>query len=234
MLKWNRRQFLSGLLTAASAGAANSAQALPVPSSLLSRPVDAPSPAPSAPPAGLAERSPSLPGETDSHELQQLLPEGQRFGRWRVVSVLPIKLGAVPVLLESHRGERFQVDILRRDRSARARRGLAETREYSLFLLNRGQGDTPTQEDHGLAVLWLAALLRPRERSVATVALLTQRERTQRFPRGKFNALVANAAPEQTRFEAPPSTLTQSVPTEPVAATMTPPVPPRHLTTHPV
>lgn len=205
MLKWNRRQFLSGLLTAASAGAANSAQALPVPSSLLSRPVDAPSPAASAPPAGTAGRTPSLSGETDSHELQQLLPEGQRFGRWRVVSVLPIKLGAVPVLLESHRGERFQVDILRRDRSARARRGLAETREYSLFLLNRGQGDTPTQEDHGLAVLWLAALLRPRERSVATVALLTQRERTQRFPRGKFNALVANAAPEQTRYEAPAS-----------------------------
>lgn len=205
MLKWNRRQFLSGLLTAASAGAANSAQALPVPSSLLSRPVNAPSPAASAPPPGPAERSFSFPTETDSHELQQLLPEGQRFGRWRVVSVLPIKLGAVPVLLESHRGERFQVDILRRDRSSRARRGLAETREYSLFLLNRGQGDTPTQEDHGLAVLWLAALLRPRERSVATVALLTQRERTQRFPRGKFNALVANAAPEQTRFEVPAS-----------------------------
>jgi len=202
MLKWNRRQFLSGLLTAASAGAANSAQALPVPSSLLSRPGHAAPPAASAPSPGLAGGSPASPSEAESHELQRLLPEGQRFGRWRVVSVLPVKLGAVPVLLESQRGERFQVDILRRDRSARARRGLAETREYSLFLLNRGQGDTPTQEDHGLAVLWLAALLRPRERSLATVALLTQRERTQRFPRGKFNALVANAAPEQTRFEA--------------------------------
>ena len=202
MLKWNRRQFLSGLLTAASAGAANSAQALPVPSSLLSRPANAAPPAASAPPPGIAGGYSASPSEAESHELQRLLPEGQRFGRWRVVSVLPVKLGAVPVLLESQRGERFQVDILRRDRSTRARRGLAETREYSLFLLNRGQGDTPTQEDHGLAVLWLAALLRPRERSLATVALLTQRERTQRFPRGKFNALVANAAPEQTRFEA--------------------------------
>ena len=223
MLKWNRRQFLSGLLTAASAGAANSAQALPVLSSPPSKTAHAASPATSVTPPGLAEQSSS----DDSHGLRQLLPEGQHFGRWHVVSVLPVKLGAVPVLLESRRGERFQVDILRRDRSSRARRGLAETHEYSLFLLNRGQGDTPTQEDHGLAVLWLAALLRPRERTVATLALLTQRERTQRFPRGKFNALVATAAADQTRFEAPPSLSTQRVPTEPVAATMTPPEPPR-------
>ena len=210
MLKWNRRQFLSGLLTAASAGAANSAQALPVPSSLLSRPADTASPVTSVSPPGFTGHSATSSVEADSHELQQLLPEGQRFGRWRVVSVLPVKLGAVPVLLESRRGERFQVDILRRDRSARARRGLAETREYSLFLLNRGQGDTPTQEDHGLAVLWLAALLRPRERAVAAVALLTQRERTQRFPRGKFNALIVATASDQTRFDAPPSEATWS------------------------
>jgi len=227
MLKWNRRQFLSGLLTAASAGAANSAQALPVLSSPPSRAAHAASPTTSATSPGFAEHSSSPSSGNDSHDLHQLLPEGQRFGRWRVVSVLPVKLGAVPVLLESRRGERFQVDILRRDRSSRARRGLAETQQYSLFLLNRGQGDTPTQEDHGLAVLWLAALLRPRERSVATPALLTQRERTQRFPRGKFNALVATAAADQTRFEAPPSLSTQRVPTEPVAATMTHPEPPR-------
>lgn len=217
-MKWNRRQFLSGVLTAASAGAATSAQALPVTSTLLSQ-------TPAAPPP-VVDPTP-VAGDPSSHELQQMLPPGQRFGRWRVVEVLPVKLGAVPVVLESRRGERFQVDILRRDRSTRARRGLAETREYSLFLLNRGLGDTPTQEDHGLAVLWLAALLRPRERALGPVALLTQRERTQRFPRGKFNALVRASVPELTRFEAPPSTTTQSVPTEPVAATMTPPELPR-------
>ncbi len=229
MLKWNRRQFLSGVLTAASAGAATSAQALPVSSSLLSGASGTPPlPAPVSPTGHEASATTtSCASDRFAHDLQQMLPEGQRFGRWRVVSVLPIKLGAVPVVLESRRGERFQVDVLRRDRSTRARRGLAETREYSLFLLNRGQGDTPTQEDHGLAVLWLAALLRPRERTAGTVALLTQRERTQRFPRGKFNALVHASAPEQTLFTAPPSTATQSVPTEPVAATMTPPELPR-------
>lgn len=208
MLKWNRRQFLSGVLTAASAGAATSAQALPVPSALLSQPADVVSPMADVIPSRSVGHSSTPLVEADSHELQQLLPEGQCFGRWRVVSVFPVKLGAVPVVLESRRGERFQVDILRRDRSTRARRGLAETCEYSLFLLNRGQGDTPTQEDHGLAVLWLAALLRPRERATSTVALLTQRERNQRFPRGKFNALVVSETPEQTRFDAPPSQAT--------------------------
>jgi len=214
MLKWNRRQFLSGVLTAASAGAATSAQALPVSSSLLSGASDtSPLHAPVSPTGHEASATAtSCAGDRVAHDLQHLLPEGQRFGRWRVVSVLPVKLGAVPVVLESRRGERFQVDVLRRDRSTRARRGLAETREYSLFLLNRGQGDTPTQEDHGLAVLWLAALLRPRERTTGTVALLTQRERTQRFPRGKFNALTSAVADEQTRFEASASEVSWQFP----------------------
>lgn len=185
MLKWNRRQFLSGLLTAASASAATSAQALTLPEASLAGVSGSSSTRPASHAAG-----PSGPlAEGATHGLQNLLPEAVRFGRWRVVSVLPMKLGAVPVVLESRRGERFQVDILRRDRSARARRGLADTQEYSLFLLNRGQGDTPTQEDHGLAVLWLAAFLRPRERVLPTVPLFTQRERMQRFPRGKFNVL---------------------------------------------
>jgi hypothetical protein len=190
MLKWNRRQFLSGLLTAASAGAAGSAQALSLPDHSV-----APQ-SPSIPAAASNTASPSMRlGEGAPHGLQELLPEGLCFGRWRVISVLPVKLGAVPVVLESRRGERFQVDVLRRDRSTRARRGLSETRGYSLFLFNRGQGDTPTQEDHGLAVLWLAAFLRPREYTQPSIALLTQRERTQRFPRGKFNALVTDVDP---------------------------------------
>lgn len=151
------------------------------------------------------------------------MPEGCRFGRWTVVSVLPVKLGAVPVILESRRGERFQVDVLRRDRSARARRGLAETQEYSLFLLNRGHGDTPTQEDHGLAVLWLAAFLRPRERMVPTISLFTQRERTQRFPRGKFNVLMQGTEPtgESTRAASTEPT-TAPTPTEPAPAAADP------------
>jgi hypothetical protein len=229
MLKWNRRQFLSGLLTAASAGAAGSAQALPLRGHFATPQPPATS---SAPSVAAADSSAPVPLERLDdgvpHGLRELLPEGLRFGRWRVVSVLPVKLGAVPVVLESRHGERFQVDVLRRDRSARARRGLSETRGYSLFLVNRGQGDTPTQEDHGLAVLWLAALLRPREHTQASVVLLTQRERTQRFPRGKFNALVTDVAPRRgpdepsTQAEIDPHAEPASLPEAPVAPALGP------------
>ncbi len=205
-------------MAAASAGATTSAQALPLP---LSRPSagdapapDAPSTTPSTPPpARVAHPAPLAEG--DAHALQDLLPENLAFGRWRVISVLPVKLGGVPVVLESRRGERFQVDILRRDRSARARRGLTETRSYSLFLVNRGQGDTPTREDHGLGVLWLAALLRHREHRLPAAALLTQRERTQRFPRGKFNALVVGAGPQFALVGAPATPVTSQLPEAP-------------------
>ena len=172
-----------------------------------------PSHPPGRPPARVAHPAPLAEG--DAHALQDLLPENLAFGRWRVISVLPVKLGGVPVVLESRRGERFQVDILRRDRSARARRGLTETRSYSLFLVNRGQGDTPTREDHGLGVLWLAALLRHREHRLPAAALLTQRERTQRFPRGKFNALVVGAGPQFALVGAPATPVTSQLPEAP-------------------
>lgn len=217
MLKWNRRQFLSGLLTAASAGASSSAYAAPLFGETATPPSPAATPQLSSKRIpGAATRIPSARLDDGvSHGLPDLLPEGLRFGRWRVVSVLPSKLGAIPVILESRSGDRFQVDILRRDRSARARRGLSETRGYSLFLFNRGQGDTPTQEDHGLAVLWLAAFLRPREHTLPAIALLTQRERTQRFPRGKFNALVTGTEPNSGTNEPSLRQTPHSPPTEP-------------------
>jgi hypothetical protein len=221
MLKWNRRQFLSGLLTAASAGAATSAQALPLRGHAAVPPPPMTPPQPLSAPSG-APTSSARADEGVAHTLHELLPEGLRFGRWRVVSVLPVKLGAVPVVFESRRGERFQVDVLRRDRSARARRGLSETQKYSLFLFNRGQGDTPTQEDHGLAVLWLAAFLRPREHTQAPVALLTQRERTQRFPRGKFNALVTGTEPTHDAPAPPTADTPRLEPAAPVAEALGP------------
>lgn len=204
MLRWNRRQFLSGLLATASAGVATPALASPLRGHAAPQANAAARPsATSAASAPSATSCPPRLDDGDDHGLQELLPEGLHFGRWRVVSVLPVKLGGVPVVLESSRGERFQVDILRRDHSTRARRGISDTHKYSLFLFNRGQGDTPTQEDHGLAVLWLAALLRPREHTQPTAALLTQRERTQRFPRGKFNALTTTVAQRREPAEAP-------------------------------
>ncbi len=201
MAKWNRRQFLSGLLAAAGADAtletvSADAEALsPLAGASTAPAATNPlaSPAPpraTAPAATDAFSVPAIPVEEGArHALQEALPEGLRFGRWRIVSVLPVKLGAVPVILETRRGVRFQVDVLRRDRGQGAKRGIAETRRYALYLANLGRGMKPTREEHGLGLIWLAALLRSCERRHAPPALLTLRERLTRHPGGRFSAL---------------------------------------------
>lgn len=230
MAKWNRRQFLSGLLATASAGASASAQASPLASLTNDGPAPGPvSPAtaplasavhPAAPAvsvdpavtvADLRAAVAQLLPDGAQHDLRRLLPVGLRFGRWRIVAVHPVKLGAVPVVVECRDGTRFQVDIVRRDAGLLGRHGVAETRHYALFLSNVGDGHTPTPEELGQGIIWLAALLRPYEHRGNPGGLMTLRERHRRFPRGRFDALCQVDQPESTRFEAPPSLTTQVV-----------------------
>lgn len=204
MSKWNRRQFLSGLLAAVGAGATSTAYAEALsagdpqahPSSgdegaALSR-------GESAPTSGTASRA-AVARDGERHALHDLLPEGLRFGRWRVVAVHPVKHGAVPVVIESQRGERFQVDVLRRDRHPQAKAGVGETRLYALYLVNNGRGSKPTLEAQGMGLLWLAALLRPREMRLRPSQLLTQRERVRMFPRGRFEVVLDPTADQRRR-----------------------------------
>lgn len=202
MSKWNRRQFLSGLLAATGAGVTSTTYA-----EALSAGESVPHPGDDTSPPPSPSRSTSSPVTThravlardgERHALHELLPEGLRFGRWRVVAVHPVKHGAVPVVLESQRGHRFQVDVLRRDRHPQAKAGVGETRLYALYLANQGRGSKPTQEEDGMGMLWLAALLRPRESRLRPSQLLTQRERVRMFPRGHF-AVVLDASADQRR-----------------------------------
>ena len=191
MAKWNRRQFLSGLLATVGVEAAVVAEARVLPKTAPDAPPTA-SPAVSpAPSRNLTPTSvPTAPTPDGSgHALRELLPEGLRFGRWRVVAVHPVKYGAVPVILATRSGERFQVDILRRDRRQGAKQGVARTHHFALHLANVGRGVAPTREEHGLGILWLAALLRTRERRVELPELLTLRDRLVRHPRARFDAL---------------------------------------------
>lgn len=183
MNQWNRRQFLSGLLTAVGAqiAVAPVAQAHGQP--------PAPAPGPVVP---RVDNTPAVTEGTTS--LREELPEGTTFGRWRVVSVHPVRCGAVPVVVETRSGERFQVDILSRDRRQGARRGIAQTHNYALYLSNTGRGAKPTPEEHGLGVIWLAALLRAREIQAPRASLITLRERLLRFPAGHFDAIRQPAA----------------------------------------
>lgn len=114
---------------------------------------------------------------------------GARLDRWSIEAVHPVRMGAIPVVLRTARGDRFQVDVLRRD-VAGGPQGVANTPSLSLFVANRGDGSTATDEEQGLGAMALAAALAERESAGAQVPeLLTLRERRARHPLGGYSVL---------------------------------------------
>jgi hypothetical protein len=108
------------------------------------------------------------------------LRPGQRIERWTFVEVLESRRGDVPVVLATTSGERFRVDVLRRDDAAP---GVAHTAALSLYLCNQGGGRQATREEHGLGVMALARALEDGS-GTPRLPLLTLRERNRRFPAG--------------------------------------------------
>ena len=108
-------------------------------------------------------------------------------GHWRVESVFAVRAGAVPVVLSTTRGERFAVEIFRADPSAAA--PLAETATLALYLVNRGDGATVTDEAAGLGVRALGRALAARQ-AVAPAGLTSLTERQRRHPGGIFHVPV--------------------------------------------
>lgn len=219
MSKWNRRQFLSGLLAAVGAGATSTtyAEALTggdpsVRSAAGDEEVSSPRGESAGSPPSASRVTIARDGER--HALHECLPEGLRFGRWRIVSVHPVKHGAVPVVIESRRGQRFQVDVLRRDRHPQAKVGVGETRLYALYLVNNGRGSKPTSEEQGVGLLWLAAMLRPREMRHRATQLLTQRERMRMFPRGRFEVVLDTTADQRRRDAEARASATDTAPND--------------------
>ncbi len=201
-----RRLFLTGLGAAAvTVTAGSSARAMPrrkrgSPRAAPPVPVrkndlgDAPLTAPST------RQAPSA--SADVRAFLGSLTSGTRIGSWTVVSVHGIHLGAIPVVLADAHGRPFQVDVLRRDLAPDARPALSNTPHLSLFLSNRGDGCTVTDEAQGLATLALGTALAERERVGATVpsGLLTLRERRDRHPLGDY--LFVNSHPTPSRAPA--------------------------------
>ncbi len=107
------------------------------------------------------------------------------IGRWKIVAVHPVRFGAVPVILEAADGERFQVDVLRRDNGPDAPDGIGNTDELSVYLSNRGNGGMATREEHGLGALALAKALGDGQVEVPD-GLLTFAERRERHPGEAF------------------------------------------------
>lgn len=117
--------------------------------------------------------------------LGDALAVGVVLGRWTVVAVHPVHMGAVPVVLSTEDGARYQVDLLARDAGGPA--GVANTQRLSLFVANHGDGRTATDEEQGLGAMALAEHLRAREAAGWTApALLTLHERATQYPEGAF------------------------------------------------
>ncbi|MEM7155382.1 MAG: hypothetical protein AAF799_21210 [Myxococcota bacterium] len=111
---------------------------------------------------------------------------GQRLDRWTVVRVHPPHLGAVPVVLSTDAGQRYQVDVLARDPGGP--QGVAQTEDFSLFVMNSQsghgpQGERATDEEQGLGAMVLAAAL---ARQPVPRGLLTHRQRRQQHPTGAY------------------------------------------------
>ncbi len=116
------------------------------------------------------------------------LSAGDTLDRWTVVRVDALHLGAVPVVLATPSGERYQVDVLARD--PQGPQGVANTERLSLFVVNSpvGRGDDgrrQTDETQGLGAMVLAQALVERKIE-APIGLLTLRERQQQHPAGAF------------------------------------------------
>lgn len=95
-------------------------------------------------------------------------------------------LGAIPVVLATASGQRYQVDVLARDPAGPP--GVANTERLSLFIVNSRASDgaagrRTTDEEQGLGAMMLAQALGD---ATPPAGLLDHGERRRRHPRGAF------------------------------------------------
>lgn len=115
------------------------------------------------------------------------LPAGAQLGSWTVEAVFPVTLGTIPVVLRTRSGDRFQVDVVRRDSDASAPAGVVNTRDYSVFVANCGDGSTSTLEEQGRGAMMVGRYLAVRERQVQPpAAMTTLAARNRAYPNGAF------------------------------------------------
>jgi len=109
------------------------------------------------------------------------LRAGARLGTWQINAISGVRHGAVTVELADASGALFCLDICARDDEAGAPEPPARSERYDIFLANEGQGADPTHEDHGLAAMALAGVVRANESTAHVEGLLTLRQRLDRY-----------------------------------------------------
>jgi len=117
------------------------------------------------------------------------LGAGGALDKWKIEQVHGVYFGAIPVVMSTAGGTKFQVDVLRRD--AAGPDGVGNTDSLSLFVANKGNGADKTDEDQGLGAIALAQALAAREQSGAAIPgeLVTLKQRHEKFPDGGYSVL---------------------------------------------
>jgi hypothetical protein len=105
------------------------------------------------------------------------LVAGSALGAWRVESVKPLTDGAVSLLLRDSSERAFQLDICAFDPQSGAPLGPARSERFQIFVANEGDGATGTIEEHGLAAMAVAEIVRANEAAVPVDHFQTLAER---------------------------------------------------------
>ena len=131
-------------------------------------------------------------------QLLRPLEAGSRFAKWTVAQVDPLVDGAVSVKIRSDeqhtfdlgfgakgaagdpKPQMFELEIMARDNSALAQKPPAQTAKFAIFVVNGGNGWSPTREEQGLAAMTLAKIVEKNEHAVELSGLLTHAERLRR------------------------------------------------------
>jgi len=131
-------------------------------------------------------RLPSAASSTDPPwGLVAPLGVGSMLGSVRLMDLSPVTAtGTVDAEFETADFIRFCARLCRRDPDPSAPSPVARTRYYDLYLANQGQGQTPTDEEQGVTILALAAVVKQNEQAYGPIAVGTLRQRWQRLAQG--------------------------------------------------
>lgn len=152
------------------------------------------------PPRG-GERPSARPDALAAHELRpprssvqalfgQLTPGSALSSHWRIEALYDVRAGAIPVVLATLSGHRFAVEVFLGGADARA---LATAGPLALYLVNRGDGSSSSDESAGLGVMALGRALEARfaEGAVVPEGLGTIADRRRQYPVGVFHIPTA-------------------------------------------
>lgn len=106
---------------------------------------------------------------------------GSELGSWRLHSMTDVRTGAITVSLSDEKGQTYPIDLCLRDDAPGAAVPPARTTFFDVFAANGGKGDTPTLEQHGLAAMALAEVIRSNEHHVTVGGVMTQQDRIRTF-----------------------------------------------------